>query len=409
MINIDEALNLVLSNLPERHVEPIDFRSALGRVLAENLVATSDIPPFRRAAVDGYALRFEDAGTAPARLAYVGEIRAGGGTSIPVGRMETVAIMTGAPVPEGADAVQMVEHSQRSGDGREVVILKPVKLGENIAPRGAEASTGDLVLEHRRVLGPAEIAVLATFGYTRVKVYTRPRVALIATGDELIDADQAPRADQIRNSNAHSLSGQLAQMGLEADYLGIGRDDKEELRRLMEMGLERDVLILTGGVSMGEYDFVKDIFEELGLEIFFTKVRMKPGKPTVFARKGDKLVFGLPGNPVSTFIAFENFVRPAVGRLCGLSRPELPRIQGELLRDMKQTPGRTAFLPAWVSGCENGWTIEPLRWKGSADIIGFSRCNATVIFPADRDNMQAGETVEAMLLPDYSLRNRSGP
>jgi molybdopterin molybdotransferase len=322
--------------------------------------------------------------------------------------METVAIMTGAPVPEGADAVQMVEHSQRSGDGREVVILKPVKLGENIAPRGAEASTGDLVLEHGRVLGPAEIAVLATFGYTRVKVYTRPRVALIATGDELIDADQAPRADQIRNSNAHSLSGQLAQMGLGADYLGIGRDDKEELRRLMEMGLERDVLILTGGVSMGEYDFVKDIFEELGLQIFFTKVRMKPGKPTVFARKGDKLVFGLPGNPVSTFVAFENFVRPALGRLCGLAKPDLPRIQGELLRDMKQKPGRTAFLPAWVSGRENGWTIEPLRWKGSADIIGFSRCNATVIFPADRDCMRAGETVEAMLLPDFSLRNRSG-
>ena len=178
---------------------------------------------------------------------------------------------------------------------------------------------------------------------------------MIATGDELIDVDQVPGADQIRNSNAYSLSGQLAQIGIRADYLGIGRDDKTELRRLMEMGLERDVLILTGGVSMGEYDFVKDIFEELGLEIFFTKVRMKPGKPTVFARRQDKLVFGLPGNPVSTFVAYENFVRPALGRLCGFSQPELPRIKGELaarheteprpdgiLAGLGLSPGRTA-------------------------------------------------------------------
>ena len=408
MITIDEALNLVLSNLPERRLEPVDFRSALGRVLAENLVATQDIPPFPRSAVDGYAVRLADAGTTPATLACVGEIRAGGGTSVPVGPMEAVAIMTGAPVPDGANAVQMVEYTRRSGDGREVVILRAVKSGENIAPRAAEASAGDLILASGRILGPAEIAVLATFGYTRVKVYARPRVAVIATGDELIDVDQVPRADQIRNSNAYSLSGQLAQMGLQADYLGIARDDKAELRRLIESGLERDVLILTGGVSMGEYDFVKDIFEELGLEIFFTKVRMKPGKPTVFARKEDKLVFGLPGNPVSTFVAFENFVRPALGRMCGFTRPELPRIKGELLRDMQQTPGRTAFLPAWVSGGANGWTIEPLRWRGSADIIGFSRCNATVIFPAELDSMRAGETVEAMLLADYSLRCRSG-
>src|SRR5688572_6543581 len=236
MITIDEALNLVLSNLPERRLEPVDFRSALGRVLAENLVATQDIPPFPRSAVDGYAVRLADAGTTPATLACVGEIRAGGGTSVPVGPMEAVAIMTGAPVPDGANAVQMVEYTRRSGDGREVVILRAVKSGENIAPRAAEASAGDLILASGRILGPAEIAVLATFGYTRVKVYARPRVAVIATGDELIDVDQVPRADQIRNSNAYSLSGQLAQMGLQADYLGIARDDKAELRRLIESG-----------------------------------------------------------------------------------------------------------------------------------------------------------------------------
>jgi molybdopterin molybdotransferase len=315
--------------------------------------------------------------------------------------------MTGAPVPKGADAVQMVELTERSADGGEVLILRPVKAGENIAPLGSEAIAGEIALGAGCAIGPAEIAVLATFGVGRVRAFKRPRVALAATGDELVEVSEQPRQDQIRNSNAYSLSAQLRLLGVEPEYLGIAPDTKEALRRLLGLGLEREVVILTGGVSMGEYDFVKDVFHELGLQILFTKVAMKPGKPTVFALKGDKLVFGLPGNPVSTFIAFENFVRPALGRMCGFARPELPRIRGCLLQDMKQKPGRTAFLPAWVTWDRDGWKIEPLRWKGSADIIGFSRANATVIFPGDRDSLHSGDQVEAMLLPDFSLRSRN--
>ncbi len=407
MISIDDALRLVIENLPEPRVEEIDFLSGLGRVLAEDVAATMNIPPFHRSSMDGFAVRAVDVTDAPVRLRCVGEVRAGGGATVPLGPGEAVSVMTGAPVPEGADAVQIVELSDRSPDGGEVVILRPVKAGENIAPLGSEAAAGEIVLARGRTLGPAEIAVLATFGSTRIRVYARPRVALLATGDELVEIYENPRPDQIRNSNAYSLVGQLRLMGLEADYLGIARDDKEELRRFMLDGLERDVLILTGGVSMGEYDFVKEVFRELGLQILFTKVAMKPGKPTVFARKGDKLVFGLPGNPVSTFVSFENLVRPALGRMCGLAKPDLPRIRGSLLRDMKQKPGRTAFLPAWVTWAEDGWRIEPLRWKGSADIIGFSRANATVIFPGDRDGMRQGEYVEAMLLPDFAFRTRN--
>jgi molybdopterin molybdotransferase len=250
------------------------------------------------------------------------------------------------------------------------------------------------------------MAVLATFGISRVRVWRRPRVALLVTGDELVEVEATPAPGQIRNSNAYSLGAQIRLMGIEPDYLGIARDDRADLRKRVSDGLERDVLIVTGGVSMGEYDFGKEVFQLLGLQILFSKVAMKPGKPTVFARKGDRLVFGLPGNPVSTFISFENFVRPALGRLCGLRHPDLARVRGELLRDMKQMAGRTAFLPAWAIPGPAGWSIDPLRWRGSADIIGFSRANSAVIFPADRDSMAKGETVEAMLLPDFFSRQR---
>ncbi len=404
MISVETALGIVLANLPGRRVEEVPSLSAPGRVLAEGLIATVDVPPFRRSAMDGFAVRADDTARAPVVLEISGEVRAGGESSGALRPGQAVAVMTGAPVPEGADAVQIVERTERAGDGPRVTILKPVKPAENISPPGSEASAGETVLEAGRLVGPAELAILATFGRPTVKVWRRPDVALITTGDELVEVHETPRGGRIRNSNAYSLAGQLRLMGIEARYLGIVRDDRQELRVRVEQGLENDVLILTGGVSMGKYDFVKEVFLELGLQTLFTQVAMRPGKPTVFARKGERLVFGLPGNPVSSFIAFENFIRPALGRMCGFSRPELPRIRGTLSLDMKQSPGRTSFLPACVRSEPGGWQIEPLRWKGSADIIGFSRANAAVIFPADRDFMARGGTADAMLLPDYFQR-----
>jgi molybdopterin molybdotransferase len=282
--------------------------------------------------------------------------------------------------------------------------MKPVKAHENIAPRGSEAKVGRVVLEAGHRVGPAEIAVMATFGYGHVKVYAKPSVAIFATGDELVEFNEMPRPGQIRNSNAHCLYSQLQLLGIEADYLGIVRDNREELRRKMLLGFERDVLIITGGVSMGEYDFVRDVFQDLGLEILFSKVAIKPGKPTVFARRGNNLIFGLPGNPISALITFECFVRPVLGRICGMKKPELPRMKGELLADMRQSPGRTAFLPAWVSWQDDGWKVEPLLWKSSADIIGFTHANAAFIFPKNRDLLSRGEIVEIMLLPDFFVR-----
>ena len=404
MISVEEARRIVLENLPQLRVEPVTFTSAFGRVLAESLTAAMDVPPFPRAAMDGFALRSSDVSETPAVLRCVGEVKAGEGMRGAIGAGEAASIMTGAPVPEGADAVQMVEQTRKTERATEVAILKPVRPGENIAPQGSEARRGEVVLEAGRYLGAAEMAVLATFGFSAIPVYARPSVALLATGDELVEVDDTPDPHQIRNSNTHSLIAQLRSLGLEGYYLGIAPDDREELRRRMRAGLEFDVLILSGGVSMGEYDFVKEIFQELGLETLFTRVAMKPGKPTVFARSKNKLVFGLPGNPVSTFVAFENFVRPALGRLCGFRAPDLPRVRGVLLSDVKQVPGRTAFLPARADWSGSVWQIRPLRWKGSADIIGFSQGNAMLIFPRELDHLKAGDEVEAMLLSDFFQR-----
>jgi len=406
MISIDAALALIFSNLPPRQAETAHYKASLGCVLAEDLSANCDIPSFDRSAMDGYALRASDVQGAPVQLSLAGEIRAGGGDPGSLAPGEAKVIMTGAPLPEGADAVQIVEVTERSADGLRITINKPAKPGENIRHIGTEARKGATILEAGRLIGPAETAVMATFGHTAVRVWRKPSVAILATGDELVEVDSSPGPDQIRNTNSQSLAAQLENMRMASDYLGIARDDKEDLRRLVSEGMERDVLLLTGGVSVGEYDLAKEVFRELGIEIIFARVAVKPGKPTVFARKGNTLIFGLPGNPVSTFVTFELFVRPALGRLSGLEKPELERVEGELLCDMRRAPGRTAFLPARAFREGRHWKIDPLPWRGSGDIIGFSRGNATLIFPGDRDFLASGEQVEAMLLPDYLGRRR---
>ncbi len=408
MISIDEAQQLILGSLPPRAIERVPFEDSLGRILAEDLLATGDIPPFHRAAMDGYAVRAADTAESPVELQCVGSIRAGESEPGSILPGQTKAIMTGAAVPEGADAVLMVEHSEGPDPSGRVRMLKPVRPGESMAIAGCEARVGQRVLESGRCVGPSEIAVLATFGYTAVQVYRKPRIALFSTGDELVEVHESPQPGQIRNSNAHSLAAQLQHLGIRPEYLGIARDNLVDLTARLRDALERDVVLLTGGVSMGEFDFVKKVFLDLGLRIIFSKVAMKPGKPTVFAKKGEKMIFGLPGNPVSSFVAFENLVRPAVGRMCGYEKPELTKIIGRLSQDLRQSAGRTAFLPAWVSEGAGGYTVDPLGWKGSADIIGFSRANAMLILPADCTFKTGGEEIEALLLPDYGARQAAG-
>ncbi len=406
MVSIEEARQLVLNRLPPCRTERVHFQAALHRVLAEDLRANMDIPPFNRAAVDGYALRTADVRSTRAVLELAGEVRAGVESGIALAPGQAIAVTTGAPVPSGADAVEMLEQVQISAEGRRVTVLRSIVAGQNIVRRGFEARSDETVLESGRALGPAEIAVLATFGYTHVPVWRRPRVALLVTGDELVEVEGIPGVGQIRNSNAYSLIAQLNCLGIEPEYLGIASDDPEDLRPKVVAGLGREVLIISGGASIGPYDLVKSIFEEIGVEILFARVAVRPGKPTVFGCKGNTLVFGLPGNPISSLVSFENFVRPALGRMCGFARPDLERVEGELLATISQVPGRTAFMPALLAWAGGGWTVNPLRWKGSGDIIGFSRCDALVVFPSDRDKLVRGERVEALLLPDYFMRRR---
>lgn len=397
-------MRLVLRSIPAPRTEEVSFRSAPWRLLAEDILAPEDIPPFDRSAMDGYAFRASDAAEKPAQLELVGEIRAGGGTPGAIQPGQAMAIMTGAPVPKGADAVQKIEETSLSGDRRSVTILKSVKIGANIRHSGSESRAGDRVLEAGRFLGPSEMAVLAMCGVQRLKVRSMPSVAIVSTGDELVGVDETPGPGQIRNSNAWSLMGQVQTLGLEAEFLGIARDNREELERFLIEGLKRDVLIMTGGVSVGEYDFVKEVFTAAGLEILFDKVAMKPGKPTVFARKGDRLVFGLPGNPVSAFVAFELFIRPALARLYGMKGPGQMKVRGVLTAEVNQSAGRTTYLPARVTVAGDSFGIEPLAWKGSGDVVGFARADAMLVVPPDRARIACGETAEAILMADYHLR-----
>lgn len=406
MLDIYEAQRIVLENLPAPRLAEVSLIEALGHYLAREVRADMDIPPFDRSAMDGYALRASDLASLPALLEVVGEARAGVVPEVEIGPGQAARIMTGAALPRGADSVQIVEKTEELEGGRLVRVLEAVKPGANISPRASEARAGEVVLETGRYIGAAEIAVLATFGRARLSVFARPTVALLSTGDELVEYEQAPGPGQIRNSNAPALAAQLALLGLRPDYLGIARDHLDDLRAKIERAFERDIAILTGGVSMGAYDLVEQVFAELGVRVYFEKVAIKPGKPAVFGRRGETVVFGLPGNPVSAYVTFEWFVKPAILKLMGSPAPEPARTTALLLADARQKPGRTALLPAWTEFSEGRYRTKLLPWKGSADIIGFARANSLLIFPAERESYRAGDTVEVIMLEDHLRRRR---
>src|SRR2546423_2746571 len=313
MIPVAEAIDIVLAQTSAPPVEPVAISEAIGRILTEDIIADTDLPPFDRAQMDGYAVRAADVASVPAHLRIVGESAAGAGWHHEMKAGEAVRIMTGAPVPSGADAVQQVELTRESdGDGH-VEILEPVDAGRSIVRRAAEIKAGETVLLAGDEINAAMIATLASFGYAQVKVGRQPRVAVMATGSELVDVDQKPARDQIRDSNNFTIAAYATLAGATVERLPLVGDDTEELKRQIAKACEAsDMLITSGGVSMGVYDFTKAALKELGAEIFFERVALRPGKPTVFARLGGALVFGLPGNPVSVAVTFNLFARTAL-------------------------------------------------------------------------------------------------
>jgi molybdopterin molybdotransferase len=384
-------------NAPDVQVEAL--LRCRGRVLAEQMLADRDFPPFPRATRDGFAVRSADVGSPPATLKVVGEVRAGAsfeGRSLSPGT--AVEIMTGAPVPDGADAVVMVEHTARRGDLVEV--QRTVAAGDNIVPTGSEARKGVLLLAPGVRVGFAEIAVAAAVGKAQLRVYTRPRVAILSTGDEIVDVAAHPGPSQVRNSNSYSLAAQVEAAGGQPVQLPIAPDDPVVLKHLISEGLALDLLLLTGGVSMGKYDLVEQVLLECGAEFFFTGAQIQPGRPVVFGRaRGGTgtYFFGLPGNPVSTMVTFEIFVRPLLDALCGAPPAPLRFYQTKLGSDIKTRTGLTRFLPARLSGEFDGAEVELVPWQGSGDIAAMARANCYIVVPPDRERFPAGEMVSVLL------------
>lgn len=378
--------------------ELVELLESAGQVLAEVVPADRNFPPFPRATRDGYAVRAADLAQLPAKLRVIGEIKAGApGVALTVNAGEAAAIMTGAPAPVGADAVVMIEYTSRDGD--KVEITKGIAAGDNIVPTGAEAKRGDRLLVPGMRLDHAGIAVAASAGRLHLLVYSKPRVAVLSTGDELVDVDVPPTPHQIRNSNSYSLAAQIQIAGGEPVLLPIAPDEPERLRELIAEGLEADLLLLTGGVSMGKYDLVEQALLELEAEFFFTGARIQPGKPIVFGRIPDgsahKYFFGLPGNPVSTMVTFELFARPAIEALAGMRPRKLIFLRAKLKSEIKAKPGLKRFLPAVLSGEFEAAEVELVRWQGSGDIAATARANCYVV--VDGGDIAAGEWVPILM------------
>jgi molybdopterin molybdotransferase len=406
MISVAEAQALVLEHaqpLPPETV-PLDA-AALGLVLAEDVASDLDMPPYDKALMDGYAVRAADLPDGRSTLTVLEEVTAGRMPSRSVGPGQATRIMTGAPLPAGADAVVMIERTERLDGQRVQINDRPPQPGQNILRRAAEMHTGETVLSAGAVLRPQEFGLLGTVGRTAVQAFPRPRVAVLTTGDEVVEPPQTPEPGQIRNSHGQMLVGQVARAGAVPQYLGIARDRPESLRPLVSEGLRAPVLILSGGVSAGVADLVPAVLEEIGVTAHFHKVAMKPGKPVFFGTRTAQppaaaLVFGLPGNPVSAFVCFELFVRPALRRLMGHADPGPRVVQAVLAEDFAYRTDRLTYHPARLESRDGQWQVRPVPWFGSPDLRGLTRANAFAVFPAGDHRHRAGQRVDVLCPED---------
>lgn len=397
-------------DIVRRHVRPLPpepmalSSAALGHVLAADILSDLDMPPYDKSMMDGYAVRCADLPTGKGRLQIIEEITAGHVPLETLAEGETSRIMTGAPIPPGCDAVVVVEQTRLDGERWVRIEDRPPKPGQNILPRGAEMRRGDAVLKAGTVLGPKEFGVLATVGRTSVIVHPSPRVAILSTGDELVEPSELPKGGQIRNSNGTMLTALVSDAGGVPRYLGIARDDAAYLKPMVCDGLKAQVLLLSGGVSAGKLDLVPGVLREAGVAAHFHKVEMKPGKPIFFGtahRMGGgepTLVFGLPGNPVSVLVCFELFVRPTIRRLCGYTDPGPYAVSAVLSVDFAYRTDRPTYHPAYLESGAWGWSVRPVPWIGSADLRALTEANALMLFPPGDQKHRAGQTFEVLSL-----------
>lgn len=426
MLTVADALAILLAEVQPLPPAQVPLAEALGLVLAEEVVADRDSPPFDKALMDGYAVRSADLPDGNGQLRVIEEVLAGQVPQRTVGSGEATRIMTGAPMPAGADAVVPVEQTETPPDPASPVVEvrnSPCQPGRNILPRGASTRAGTVVLQSGKLLRPQELGCLAELGRGRVSVYPRVRAAVLATGDELVPVECIPGPGQIRNSNETMLLAQLQKLDAVPVSLGIARDNVASLRERIAVGLQGDLLLLSGGVSAGKVDLVPSVLAELGVREVFHKVRMKPGQPVWFGvydapqegrssreSAGEALakattacpvprasrcyVFGLPGNPVSSMVCCELFARTALRRLMGIRPAEAVPVRARLQREHLNRGNRPTYHPAQLEWESDGAVVVPVPWVGSADLSATVSANAMVLFPEGDRSYSAGAILD---------------
>jgi molybdopterin molybdotransferase len=400
MITVEEALDKILPHIEPLGAEKVSILDALGRVIAEDVDAGRDIPPLDNSGMDGYAVRSEDAREAeqnhPIRLEVIEDLPAGFISTRTVERGEAIRIMTGAPIPRGADAVIPVEYTEK--EDRFAIIFKSVLPGASIRRAGEDVRKGDRVISNGDLIRTAEVGMLASLRRSFVSVYQKPIVAILCTGEELVDVDAELNEGKIVSSNSYTLAAQVKDCGAIPVQLGIARDRKEEIKKKLLQGLRADVLLSSAGVSVGDYDFVKDVLNDLGMEMVFWRVAMKPGMPLAFGTIKGKPVFGLPGNPVSSMVSFEQFVRPSLLKMMGHPQIFRPVIDAILKKDIHKAPGRRHFVRACVTFREGQYFVTTTGVQGSGILRSMVKANGLVIIPEDQEIVRAGEKVKVQLL-----------
>jgi molybdopterin molybdotransferase len=410
MVSADQALQIVLENVAPLGVERIPILDALGRVIAEDISSSRDIPGFDNSAMDGYAVRAVDLAKAsesnPIKLAIVETVGAG---QVPTRRLsagEATRTMTGAPVALGADAIIPVERTRGSGDL--VEFLAAAEKGTFIRPRGEDLRLGELVMSAGKTLTPADLGMLASVNRAMVEVIRRPRVAIVATGDELVDVDQPPVGAQVVNSSAYALAGAVREAGADPVILKVARDDAREIRERLAEAMTFDAVLSTGGVSVGQFDHVKGALDELGMRQLFHGVAQKPGRPLKFGTVGYRPIFGLPGNPVSTLVCFYLYARPALLKMSGRRRVGLPRVQARCSVDIKTSKDLTEFVRVKLERDRDGYTATPTGSQGSGILSSLSRADGLLIGLSTETIFKAGAQATVLLLGGFDGEGADG-
>lgn len=383
MITWKKALDLILKNTPVLKEEKTDITKATGRILAEDIRSDINMPPFDKSAVDGYALKAEDIKNIPAQLKCIGLISAGDNFNKEVKHNQCVKIMTGAPIPKGANAVMMIEDI--SFQDSDIKINSKAAKGDNICLLGEDIKQGQLIAQKEILISPSYISLLAAAGKKYVRVRQKPKVAVLNTGGEIIPAGNILPKNKIYNSNGPQLLTLLKTAGLEPVFIGIVKDDFEKLSSAVRQGLKNDILLISGGVSMGDYDLIPKVLKKSGVKEIFHKVKIKPGKPLFFGVKGKTLIFGIPGNPVSNFLVYQIFIRPAIYKMMGYKNSGNIFKQGIPEKDFVAKNDRAHFVLVNIAGKQNNYYLKPLNSHGSADILALANADGfMVIEPAKR-------------------------